>query len=200
MQKLQQARTLLKERNIKPSGYNDFTKSSYFTLADITPPIIEVSNEVRICPVFSYENERTILTIYDIDSEDSLVITSPTVETEIKLSKTGKEVSSKMQALAGNQTSQKRMLLLSTFDIVCQDDDENKGTDINNHNILEIKRRIEMEMTTLLQQGYDMKQIIDKIGVKDEKQYLSYLNALTTISKIENNIRYLINKGIENED
>ena len=67
-QKLQEARMLLKERKIKPSGYNDFTKSAYFSLGDILPSITEVCNEVGICPLFSYANEATTLTLASDDN------------------------------------------------------------------------------------------------------------------------------------
>lgn len=191
-QKLQEARMKLKERKIKPSGYNDFTKSAYFSLADILPSITEVCDEVGICPLFTYANDVTTLKIYDMDTEEVIEITSPTVETEVKISKAGKEISNKMQALAGNQTSQRRMLLLSTFDIVSEDDDEIKGIDINNHNIFEIKKRIDSKMTTLLQMGYNIDLICKKLGVT-EKQYTQYLNCINGINTIENNLNVLIN-------
>lgn len=191
-QKLQQARMLLKEMDLKPSGYNDFTKSSYFALYDIVPSITIVCDKVGICPIFSYENEITKLTIYDCDSDETIITTTPTVELEIKISKTGKEISSKMQALAGNQTSQRRMLLISTFDIVSDGDDEIKGLDINNHNIFEIKKRIETKMTNLLKDGYNIDDILKKIGLKDEKQYAGYLNFCTTLNSIENNLTVLL--------
>ena len=158
-QKLQEARMLLKEMKLKPSGYNDFTKSSYFSLGDILPSITNVCDKVGICPVFSYLADSTILTIYDNASDEKIEVTSPTIETEVKISKAGKEISSKMQALAGNQTSQRRMLLISTFDIVSEDDDEIKGIDINNHNLFEIKKRIDMKLTELMKERYSVEEI-----------------------------------------
>lgn len=191
-QKLQEARILLKDKKIKPSGYNDFTKSAYFSLADILPSITEVCDEVGICTLFTYSNEITTLKIYDMETDEIIEVTSPTVETEIKISKAGKEISNKMQALAGNQTSQRRMLLLSTFDIVSEDDDEIKGIDINNHNIFEIKKRIDGKMTNLLQAGYDIDVICKKLGLS-EKQYSQYLNCINVINTIENNLTVLVN-------
>lgn len=198
-QKLQEARMLLKEMKLKPSGYNDFTKSSYFSLGDILPSITNVCDKVGICPVFSYLADSTILTIYDNASDEKIEVTSPTIETEVKVSKAGKEISSKMQALAGNQTSQRRMLLISTFDIVSEDDDDIKGIDINNHNLFEIKKRIEMKLTELMKEGYSVEEICKKAGFT-EKQYTQYMNCFEILNKIENNFTVLLNDKSKLED
>lgn len=198
-QKLQEARMLLKEMKLKPSGYNDFTKSSYFSLGDILPSITNVCDKVGICPVFSYLADSTILTIYDNASDEKIEVTSPTIETEVKVSKAGKEISSKMQALAGNQTSQRRMLLISTFDIVSEDDDDIKGIDINNHNLFEIKKRIEMKLTELMKEGYPVEEICKKAGFT-EKQYTQYMNCFEVLNKIENNFNVLLNDKSKLED
>lgn len=198
-QKLQEARMLLKEMKLKPSGYNDFTKSSYFSLGDILPSITNVCDKVGICPVFSYLADTTILTIYDNSSDEKIEVTSPTIETEVKISKAGKEISSKMQALAGNQTSQRRMLLISTFDIVSEDDDDIKGIDINNHNLFEIKNRINMKLTELMKEGYSTEEICKKAGFT-EKQYTQYMNCFEVLNKIENNFTVLLNDKSKLED
>lgn len=198
-QKLQEARMLLKEIKLKPSGYNDFTKSSYFSLGDILPSITSVCDKVGICPVFSYLADTTILTIYDNSSDEKIEVTSPTIETEVKISKAGKEISSKMQALAGNQTSQRRMLLISTFDIVSEDDDDIKGIDINNHNLFEIKNRINMKLTELMKEGYSTEEICKKAGFT-EKQYTQYMNCFEVLNKIENNFTVLLNDKSKLED
>ena len=198
-QKLQEARMLLKEIKLKPSGYNDFTKSSYFSLGDILPSITNVCDKVGICPVFSYLADTTILTIYDNSSDEKIEVTSPTIETEVKISKAGKEISSKMQALAGNQTSQRRMLLISTFDIVSEDDDDIKGIDINNHNLFEIKNRINMKLTELMKEGYSTEEICKKAGFT-EKQYTQYMNCFEVLNKIENNFTVLLNDKSKLED
>ena len=38
-----------------------------------------------------------------------------------------------------------------------------------------------------------MNEVITKAGLKDDKQYLGYLNACGVISKFENNMRVLLN-------
>ena len=49
-------------------------------------------------------------------------------------------------------------------------------------------------MTDLMKKGYEVDDIIKKIGLKDEKQYMSYLNACTTINTIENNMSVLLSE------
>ena len=56
-----------------------------------------------------------------------------------------------------------------------------------------VKNRIEVLMTDLMKKGYDMNEVVQKAGLKDEKQYMQYLNACGIIKKLEDNMRVLLN-------
>lgn len=184
-EKLQEARMLLKKKDIKKSGYNSFNRQNYFTLSDIEPPITEVSAEVRMTPIVTYNNEFATLTIYDWDSSETITATSPMV-----IPKDSKM--NEIQVLGSAETYQKRYLLANVYSLIEEGEEKNETTGY--HDIMVIKGRLETLMTDLMKKGYDMGEVISKIGLKDEKQYMSYLNACGVINTLENNMRVLINE------
>lgn len=184
-QKLQQARMLLKEENLTKSGKNSFLGNSYYQLTDIQPAITKVCNEVRICPVISFNTESAVMTIMDFDTDDTITITTPMAE----LVRDAKK--SAMQELMSYQTYARRSLYLSVFEIV-EDDGESQTDDIERHSVLMVKTRIERTMTQLLQKGMNFDDVVKQIGL-DEKKYNGFLNACNTINTIDNNLKVLLN-------
>lgn len=184
-QKLQEARMLLKEENLTKSGKNSFLGNSYYQLTDIQPAITKVCNEVRICPVISFNTESAVMTIMDFDTDDTITITTPMAE----LVKDAKK--SAMQELMSYQTYARRSLYLSVFEIV-EDDGESQTDDIERHSVLMVKTRIERTMTQLLQKGMNFDDVVKQIGL-DEKKYNGFLNACNTINSIDNNLKVLLN-------
>lgn len=188
-QKLQEARLLLKEEKIEKSGKNSFTKINYFTLQDIEPAITRVSEKSRLTPLFTFTKEKAILTIADWDSEETLVFESPMVE----------QKDSKMneiQILGSLETYQRRYLYNIAFALNESDDDQQQDS-LAYHDIMAVKNRIEVLMTDLMKKGYDMNEVISKVGIKDEKQYMGYLNVCSNIDKLEKNMRVLLNNDKE---
>ena len=184
-QKLQEARMLLKEENITKSGKNSFTKVGYYTLQDILPPITRVCHKVGMTPLVTFDKDVATLTIYDWESDETLTATSPMVE----------QKDSKMneiQILGSLETYQRRYILQNVFDIV--EEDNEVSDNLSYHDILAVKNRIEVLMTDLMKKGYDMADVVTQCGLKDEKQYMGYLNACGIIDKIEKNMRVLLNK------
>ncbi len=182
-QKLQEARMLLKTKQIKKTGQGGMSKNGYFTLGDVEPYITEVCNEIGITPVFTFDKELATLTLYDWDSEDTIKFTSVMVDgADSKMAQ--------VQFVGSQMTYQKRNLYFCAFS-VSEETDEKVDT-TGWHDILVIKQRLETIMTDLMKEGYEVDDIIKKIGLKDEKQYMQYLNACTVINTIENNMRCLL--------
>lgn len=182
--KLQEARVKLKDENIKKSGKNTFTKVGYHTLQDILPPITKVCNEVGITPRITFTNEMATLTIYDWDSDQTIEFTSPMVQ----------QKDSKMneiQILGSLETYQRRYLLIGAFSIV--EEDEEVSDNLSYHDVMSVKNRIEVLMTDLMKKGYDMADVVSQCGLKNEQQYMQYLNACGVIKKLEDNMRVLLN-------
>jgi hypothetical protein len=184
-QKLQEARMLLKEEKMNKSGTNSFLKSKYYTLADIQTPITKVCTRVGICPLITFTNDVATMTIYDCDSDETIQITSPMVELKKE------EKKSLMQELGGMETYQRRFLMLVVFEII--EEEQEETDDLEKHDILMVKTRIEREMTELLKLGYSVDEIYKNIGVGDEKKFNGYMGVFATINTIENNMRFLLN-------
>ena len=188
-QKLQEARMLLKEQEITKSGKNNFLGNNYFTLQDLQSPITKVCNQVGMCPVITFEKDFAIMTIMDFDSEDTIVTKTPMAEV---LNNSGDKKKSLMQELMSNESYARRALYIATFEIV-EDDGETQTDDLEKHNVLMVKTRIERTMTMLMQKGYDFDDVVKKIGL-DEKRYNGFLNACNSLNTIEKNMQILLNQ------
>ena len=183
--KLQEARMLLKERPIKRTGTGGMSKNGYFTLGDVEPHIVDVCNQVGMTPVFTFDKELATLTLLDWDTDETIKFTSVMVDgTDSKMAQ--------VQFVGSQMTYQKRNLYFCAFSI--SEENDEKADTTGWHDILTIKSRIETTMTDLMKKGYEVDDIIKKIGLKDEKQYLQYLNACTVINSLENNMRILLNE------
>jgi hypothetical protein len=191
-QKLQEARMLLKEEELTKSGRNSFLGNNYFTLQDLQSPITRVCNKVGICPVITFEKDNAVMTIYDFDSEDTIITKTPMAEV---VASNGDKKKSLMQELMSNESYARRALYIATFEIV-EDDGETQGDDLERHSVLMVKTRIERTMTQLLQKGMDFDDVVKQIGL-DEKKYNGFLNACNTINSIDNNLKVLLNKSKE---
>ncbi len=69
--KLSQARVEICKAGLKKSGNNTFSHYDYYELKDILPKILEVCNNLHLCPIVQFGSERTTLTVYDTEVEDS---------------------------------------------------------------------------------------------------------------------------------
>ena len=69
---------------IRKSGYNQFAGYAYFELSDILPKAMELCDKYGVLPLISFTAELAIMTIYDTDSGNSLQISSPLTEANLK--------------------------------------------------------------------------------------------------------------------
>lgn len=111
-QKLQEARCQLQNKQLKKSGKNSFAKYSYYELADFLPTINEISKELGLCNVVSFENEYAKLTIIDTAKpEDKIEFTSPMAEAGLKSC-------TAVQNLGATETYLRRYLYTNAYEIV----------------------------------------------------------------------------------
>lgn len=66
--------TELNKLNLKKSGKNAFLKFDYFELADFLPSVQRLCREVGVLIVVDIEETRGILTAYDVDSDETIVV------------------------------------------------------------------------------------------------------------------------------
>lgn len=84
IQKVIKARIDFLNQKIKKTGRNEFAKFDYFELEDIVPPALRICKSLNILPVTSFTDGKAIMTIYDADSLDTLVIESPMAGADLK--------------------------------------------------------------------------------------------------------------------
>lgn len=83
--RLQLARMLLQEKELKKSGKNKFAGYEYFELQDFLPAVQTIFGDTGLCAVFRCDSEMASLTVYNNDKpEDSVVFTAPMAAAELK--------------------------------------------------------------------------------------------------------------------
>ena len=84
-QKLNKAREMFHQSEIKKSGRNNFAGYSYFELGDFVVPALKIFNEVGLTSIIRYEADHASMEIFNADKpEESITITSPMSEAALK--------------------------------------------------------------------------------------------------------------------
>lgn len=112
--KLMDARVALHAMPLKKSGWNDFSKYSYFELGDFLPETLKLFHASNLCGIVTFEVEMAKLTLTDMDDGTELVITSPMAEAALK----GAHA---IQNLGAVQTYMRRYLWVTAMEIVEND-------------------------------------------------------------------------------
>lgn len=114
-EKMQNARVHLKSTQMKPSGYNSFSKYSYFELADFQPKIIDICSSLKLCTQICFTNDLATLTVINSENpKEQISFTSP-------MSKASLKGCHDVQNLGAVQTYIKRYLYTNAFDITEHD-------------------------------------------------------------------------------
>jgi len=112
--KLMAARVAFNAIPLKKSGLNKFAGYSYFQLADFLPQAQQTFNDIGLCGVISYGLEIATLTIYDMDTDQKIEITSPMAEANLK-------GSHPIQNLGAVETYTRRYLWMTALELVEHD-------------------------------------------------------------------------------
>lgn len=133
--KLQDARVILQNTNLKKSGKNKFSGFTYFELADFLPAINQIFKDLKLFSNFSLHNDCAELIIINTENtEEQIVFSTPTEDLELK-------GCTKIQALGGIHTYLKRYLYLNALEIIEADMlDVNVGSDKLNTEKTSIKQ------------------------------------------------------------
>jgi len=114
VEKLSNAKKEIKESKLKKEGRNSFSNYDYFTPSQIEYLVQSVCQSNRILTKFDLTRDNLgvygTLTIYDLDSDDTLVFTMATAIPEIKATNIA-------QQLGGCVTYTERYLKTSAFGI-----------------------------------------------------------------------------------
>lgn len=114
-EKMQKAKEMILQANLKKSGENKFAGFKYYELADILPTIIQICNELGLYTGIDFNQELATLDIINVENPDEAIkYTSPMKDTTIK-------GCNEIQALGGVETYQRRYLYMTAFDIIEND-------------------------------------------------------------------------------
>ncbi len=112
--KLQQSRVDLQSIKLEKSGHNKFAGYRYFELGDFLPSIQTIFNKNGLCGAISFTKELATLTIFDTESDQTIVFTSPMSEAKLK-------GCHDIQNLGAVETYERRYLWTTALEIVEND-------------------------------------------------------------------------------
>ena len=112
--KIAQARNMLQEIDLKKSGHNKFANYHYFELGDFLPTCNMIFAELGLCDVISFTDTLALMEIYDTESGEKAVFTSPMAMASLK-------GCHDVQNLGATQTYLRRYLWTTAMGIVEHD-------------------------------------------------------------------------------
>lgn len=137
-QKLQQARVLLQQKQLKKSGENKYSGFKYFELSDFLPAINSIFNEIGLFSVVNYNEKESTLVICNSDKpEEQIIFNSPNAEIQLKGCHS-------IQNIGAVETYQRRYLYITALEIAENDIlDFSSGEQTNNqeHNNQECNKQ-----------------------------------------------------------
>lgn len=155
--KIQIVKQRILESNLKKSGENKFAGFKYYELADFTPAIINLCNEVGLFTKVTFDNEIAKLIIINSDKPDQREeYTSPMRTLELK-------GCNQIQALGGVETYSRRYLYMSAFDIIENDMFDGKSGDTTSSEPRKLTKATPKQVELLLKyyQGDNLAKLLE---------------------------------------
>ena len=143
LQKLQQARVMLQEKNLKKTGYNPFQKFNYFELSDFLPQVNKIFNELKLYSHFNLYKDKAKLVIICTETNEQLQFTTPIQQIK---------ENAKMQDIGAIHTYSKRYLYYNALEIVendlidCKDQSPKKSS--INQNVKKVTQKVTQNLIT----------------------------------------------------
>ena len=113
-EKLNEARLLFQNANVKKSGQNKFAGYTYYELADILPAINKIAKDLKFCCVVNFTKDLATLSFVDCENNEKIDFTSPMATASLK-------GCHEVQNTGASETYLKRYLYQNCFEIVESD-------------------------------------------------------------------------------
>ena len=113
-EKLMLARKVFHSNEIRKTGHNDYSNYDYFELRDFLIPATAILAENDLIAIVSFETELATMTVHDVKSDATIVITSPMSTANLKACQP-------VQSMGACQTFVRRYLYTTLFEIVEHD-------------------------------------------------------------------------------
>jgi hypothetical protein len=119
--RLQTLRVALYQSKIAKSGRNNHLTFTYFELADFLPKVMELCVELELCGVFSFDDERAVLSIIDThDPAHAVTFTMP-ASLSVRADERFSAKTLPMQLTGSDQTYLRRYLWRQALELVESD-------------------------------------------------------------------------------
>lgn len=112
--KLAEARKAFHALDLKKSGKNTFAGYKYFELGDFIVPGMDCMRDAGLVPVVTFEAERAVMRVFEVDGDGSFEIESPRAVANLK-------GCHPIQNLGAEETYQRRYLWMAALEIVEHD-------------------------------------------------------------------------------
>jgi hypothetical protein len=175
-QKIQMVKESILKENLKKSGENKYAGFKYYELADFTPSIIKLCNEVGLFTKITFSEELATLRIVNVNKpEEFEEYTSPMRNLVLK-------GCNEIQALGGVETYSRRYLYMSAFDII-----ENDMFDAKSENDEVVESKATPKQIEILEKVYtgETREKLLKANNIDKLEDLSVKKASELIKKLK---------------
>lgn len=205
--KLNIARKMLLDSQIKKTGKNIALEFTYFTLDDIVPHIIKIFNELGIIHKITINEKVATITIINCDNDKEVIeFALPFIPITPIITNTGKKATNEMQALGSSITYIRRYLYLIALDI-CEEDTIDKNLEkeddtplLNTHNTIfnQLERtQIKKELTDADGRATDLQINALKEKLKELRNIAAEDNFIQNIAIQTNGFTELSKKDFE---
>lgn len=180
-QKLAQARLDFLNAKVKKTGLNTQGEFEYFELSDIVPVATKILADHGLIFVVTFPEGVPTGTLYDFNSDKTLVFLSAKIEGELLTIK-GNKIMMEIQGEGAKQTYHRRYLYMQMLDIVEQDvidGSKESGTPVSTKATPAKKTPVsEAKRAEIKQEVTDSKGLAEAIQIKQLKTALAELNRI----------------------
>lgn len=162
--KLQKARVMLQEKDLKKTGYNPFQKFNYFELSDFLPHINKIFDELKLYSHFNLYKDKAKLVVICTETNEQVQFTTPIQQLK---------ENAKMQDIGAIHTYAKRYLYYNALEIVendlidCKDNSQpNNQKKSVNQNVKKTKKETPTQNNPITEaQKETLKNLIESAGL-----------------------------------
>ena len=179
-EKLQKARVLLQNTQIKKSGINPYARYEYFELSDFLPTINKIMDDLKFSSVLKIINDKALLLIINSETpSEKIVFSVPFVIPELK-------GTNSIQNIGAGITYIRRYLLTIAFEIVEHDVVDSQPLNSNDTKVENLKdlENLYFDLLKCKLIPEDKKEDIEKMSLKIKE-------GKTKPENIKNAIKYL---------
>ena len=160
-QKLSKARVELQKLNLTKTGHNKFSDYRYFELSDFMPAINRIFNDVGLCGVVKFFEDKAELVVCDTEKDGAIVFCSPMAQASLK----GAHA---IQNLGAVQTYLRRYLWITALEI--SENDNVETVPVSNKKPMLTNIRFNRALQSVNEGKYTIEKLRQDFDLTDEQE------------------------------